>query len=686
MFCDWAGNCIVPPYNITVLKSGLGTVTSDPAGINCGPTCSYSSIYDMTRLTATPASGYHFLVWHPEGSVGCWPNTELTCMASPLGSAGLKITARFVPDFTGPVCCNGECYKGSYNAGTSYSFVQKMNDWGGYAYYEGGILATVGAPGDIATIKFCGGDAYWEHTGGEIWCEYGGLARKGIYKSPRNSTYYYYLGTGNISTLKCCADNSGEWESNNNYYKSICGSKVVNSDSQTRTCSGATGCTDAMCTLSGDAPEGSFNPGPYCITCSPAGLKECATANSYRICDSSLHWGSAISCPAGQTCINGECGCTPETDTAFCTRLGKTCGSVTANDNCGSSRTVSSCGTCASNQICSDGNCIAFISPSYWADLVGLSNRINSTGFEDTVALVVPGEGLENKYINYSILKDRYFWWDKKIAQTSSLGYSLWQANLSANDIYFLSLVEGDTAEKQSNMLQVAAQGPPYSVNSLPVANITSPEDNFKASTYCFLNFTQASYDEDDLLRLTWNFGDNITNSMENYSLAISPLSGDIYHSYNSSGVYSVSLTASEMTRNQTSTDSVNVYIFKEGLNVMPVITLPENGAGYGLWVDFNASQSYVANCSLNMPGYNFTACNLQCKYIHAPGTRNITGNYDLRMNWTVRDEFGKIEPLNLPSSGSWKNNYYGIVEFDNYFMNPGRHNAVLDMEYLPNS
>jgi len=55
------------------------------------------------------------------------------------------------------------------------------------------------------------------------------------------------------------------------------------------------------------------------------------------------------------TCTGGGGGCTAETNTQFCSRLGKSCGSVTANDNCGTSRTVSSCGTCASPQTCGGG-------------------------------------------------------------------------------------------------------------------------------------------------------------------------------------------------------------------------------------------------------------------------------------------------------------------------------------------
>ena len=44
--------------------------------------------------------------------------------------------------------------------------------------------------------------------------------------------------------------------------------------------------------------------------------------------------------------------CSAESDTVFCSRLGKNCGTVTAADNCGQSRTVPSCGTCNSPQTC----------------------------------------------------------------------------------------------------------------------------------------------------------------------------------------------------------------------------------------------------------------------------------------------------------------------------------------------
>ena len=53
-------------YKLTVAKAGtgVGTVTSNPAGINCGTVCSYDfSGGTSVALSATPASGYVFAGW-----------------------------------------------------------------------------------------------------------------------------------------------------------------------------------------------------------------------------------------------------------------------------------------------------------------------------------------------------------------------------------------------------------------------------------------------------------------------------------------------------------------------------------------------------------------------------------------------------------------------------------------------
>src|SRR5260221_233396 len=53
-----------------------------------------------------------------------------------------------------------------------------------------------------------------------------------------------------------------------------------------------------------------------------------------------------------------EPGCIPESDDAFCQRLGKGCGTVGDLDNCGQPRTVESCGACVAGQSCTaEGIC-----------------------------------------------------------------------------------------------------------------------------------------------------------------------------------------------------------------------------------------------------------------------------------------------------------------------------------------
>src|SRR5262249_20863986 len=51
------------PVVVTVTKSGSGTVTSTPAGISCGATCSAPFVGGSVMLTATPGAGSSFDHW-----------------------------------------------------------------------------------------------------------------------------------------------------------------------------------------------------------------------------------------------------------------------------------------------------------------------------------------------------------------------------------------------------------------------------------------------------------------------------------------------------------------------------------------------------------------------------------------------------------------------------------------------
>jgi hypothetical protein len=84
-----------PTVTVAKAGSGTGTVTSNPAGINCGGVCSAPFFSDVT-LTAAPASGSAFASWS-----GQCTGTDLTCTFTP--RAGSIVTATFnstAPSFT----------------------------------------------------------------------------------------------------------------------------------------------------------------------------------------------------------------------------------------------------------------------------------------------------------------------------------------------------------------------------------------------------------------------------------------------------------------------------------------------------------------------------------------------------------------------------------------------------------
>jgi Polysaccharide deacetylase len=106
---------------------------------------------------------------------------------------------------------------------------------------------------------------------------------------------------------------------------------------------------------------GTCTPESNTAFCSRLG-KNCGTVTAADNCGVSRTVTSCGTCTAPQTCGGGGtanvCGggsCVPESNAAFCSRLLKNCGTVTAPDNCGASRTVTSCGTCTAPQTCGGG-------------------------------------------------------------------------------------------------------------------------------------------------------------------------------------------------------------------------------------------------------------------------------------------------------------------------------------------
>jgi hypothetical protein len=95
---------------------------------------------------------------------------------------------------------------------------------------------------------------------------------------------------------------------------------------------------------------------PPAPTCSSGG--DVVTPLSPGTCDPNngtcSYTSTTAACPSGESCAQGACACTPESDAAFCARLGKTCDTVNDTDNCGAPRSAS-CGSCTSAQTCGGG-------------------------------------------------------------------------------------------------------------------------------------------------------------------------------------------------------------------------------------------------------------------------------------------------------------------------------------------
>ncbi|MGE5041619.1 MAG: InlB B-repeat-containing protein [Candidatus Levyibacteriota bacterium] len=128
-------NFVVSTYPLTVTNTssgGTGTVTSSPAGINCGGTCTYNySPATSVTLTATPNTGYVFAGW--TGNAACSGTGTCTLTMNSAQTVTATFTVQYTLSVTntssggtgtvnstpaGINCATGTC-TANYNSGTS---------------------------------------------------------------------------------------------------------------------------------------------------------------------------------------------------------------------------------------------------------------------------------------------------------------------------------------------------------------------------------------------------------------------------------------------------------------------------------------------------------------------------------------------------------------------------------------
>jgi len=145
--------------NLTVNKSGSGNITSNPAGISCGSTCTASfNSGQFVTLTASPDNGFIFSNWTGAcaGSANCTVtmNSEKTVGATFTASSSnrtLTVTksgSGTITSVPATISCGATC-SGTFTSGTTVSLFAQPDygfafaGWGGPCASTGTCVVTM---------------------------------------------------------------------------------------------------------------------------------------------------------------------------------------------------------------------------------------------------------------------------------------------------------------------------------------------------------------------------------------------------------------------------------------------------------------------------------------------------------------------------------------------------------------
>ena len=159
-----------PTVSVSTTGNGSGTVTSTPAGIDCGATCSaLFAAGDLITLTAAPDAGSFFVEWGgdcagtdvqtsltPNGDASCTATFELSAQ-----SADLSLSAKQSP--------------ATAHAGKRVRYTMKVKALGPATASGSVLTADIGGAADLASIK---APKSCTVLGGSITCPLGDLKNK----------------------------------------------------------------------------------------------------------------------------------------------------------------------------------------------------------------------------------------------------------------------------------------------------------------------------------------------------------------------------------------------------------------------------------------------------------------------------------------------------------------------------
>jgi List-Bact-rpt repeat protein len=128
--------------------TGVGTVTSSPAGINCGTACSYTyKAGTVVTLTGTPSAGAMFSGWSGGGCAGTDPcslagngSVTVTATFNPLPTYTLTVTKQgpgTVSSSPNGITCGSTC-SASYVSGTVVTLTAVPKNGASFNGWSGG--------------------------------------------------------------------------------------------------------------------------------------------------------------------------------------------------------------------------------------------------------------------------------------------------------------------------------------------------------------------------------------------------------------------------------------------------------------------------------------------------------------------------------------------------------------------
>lgn len=426
--------------------------------------------------------------------------------------------------------------------------------------------------------------------------------------------------------------------------------------------------------------------------CTLSGLREChLTEESYRECgnydaDSCLEWSEYTSCTGAEICQAGVCSlCT-------CPELAE-CGM----DSCGN---PIGCGDCdvlypGEDRICDAAQQCALTGNAYWADLNGEkigdgTSRIHSE-IDDTVLLIYKDMGDYAGDYDFVISEEDWFINPNDLIRTipasETFNYNghlaaKWIINQSEfdkgadifeleNELEFFFMVNAE----QSNNLNV--NNTSETPSDSPTVIIKEPIINSKVRVGNVIEFNQTAKDEDDDLKIKWIFEDGDESDWMFNCLTTGNC--NTTHAYGTSGTKIIEIVAREMTRTNEAVNNSKVFAYDEGINVFAVITEPPFGKIYAgdraQLIPFNASGSYVANCTLVSCTAGETCLDIiDDLYCYNLDKTDIPSEYDLFFDWSFSEGVGRF--------GDWSVDYAEVVEFDRLFIAPTAHWAKLRVDY----